>query len=71
MVLDKNVGFNQLCNGTLPGLSLQEKFLVQKLPVVSCEAERFFDQYKAFFRDNRHSMTKENVKFHCIVAMNE
>ena len=29
MVLDKNVGFNQLCNGTLPGLSLQEKFLVQ------------------------------------------
>ena len=42
MVLDKNVGFNQLCNGTFPGLSLQEKFLVRKSPVVSFEAERFF-----------------------------
>ena len=63
------VGFRQLLNRDLQSWNLEEQSLVAEIPVVSVEAARVFRQYKAFFPDNRQSMTKENINFHCIVLM--
>ena len=69
-VLAKNVGFRQQRNRDLESWNLEEQSLVAEIPVVSVEAEQFVSQYTAFFRDNRQSMTNENIKFHCFVLMN-
>lgn len=37
-------------------------------PVVSCEVERSFSQFKAVLRDNRRSFLIENLKEHLVIA---
>lgn len=52
-------------------LSAEEMASLKYAPVVSCDVERVFSQYKTVLADNRRSFNFENLKTHLIVKCNE
>ena len=79
-VVGGNSGFTELCKvrnlhrgetrGTAVG-NTEDLLLLKYAPIVSCEVERTFSQYKTVFRDNRHSLLFDNLKKYVIVACNQ
>lgn len=68
-ILEKNKGFryieefikNGSENVAIANLSMEQKELLKKAPVVNDAPERIFSMYKSFYRDNRHSFKFRNV----------
>lgn len=80
-VFGGNVGFKELCSirDTMRGIvtegsltiPVEDSLLMKFAPIVSCEVERSFSQYKSILRDNRQSFLFENLKKYVIVACNK
>lgn len=82
-VLNKNEGLkiiyniNDLNEGSAemhPSLevySLNEIVAFKYAPIVTCDVERNFSEFKALLRDNRRSITFENFKHHLVVKCNK
>lgn len=81
-VMDKNVGYQQLRkvnsvleNGETVDESIQH-FRVSELadfkfaPLVSCDVERIFSEYKSILSSNRRSFLFENLMHHIIIKSN-
>jgi hypothetical protein len=49
----------------------EELALFQFAPVVSCDVERTFSQYKAVLRDNRQSFAFEHLRLHLLIYCNK
>lgn len=83
-VLTKNKGYERLrkINAIMSGQPIEglEEFIsglapsdiscYQFAPLVSCDVERVFSQYKTILADNRRRFTFENLKYHVIIKCN-
>lgn len=81
-VLAKNPGYSMLrkITSVLEGddteaneipLSPAQIAVFKYAPLSSVDVERSFSTYKAFYRDNRHGFTFENIKKHMIIQCNK
>ena len=79
-VLGGNTDFAELCRlretadsrvrENDAGWSVETLMCLRYAPVVSCDVERSFSQYKAILRENRSSLHFENLREYVVVACN-
>jgi Protein of unknown function (DUF 659) len=82
LVLTKNKGLKTLINlngvfshsnaipDELKEYSINELQKYQFVPIVSCDVERFFSEYKNVLTENRRKFLFENLMHHCIIKCN-
>ncbi|KAK3895858.1 hypothetical protein Pcinc_000472 [Petrolisthes cinctipes] len=81
-VLYKNKGFVKLkkvsqimcgeaiIDETVQPLTMSNMLCMKHAPIVSCDVERVFSEYKAMLTDNRRSFNFENLRHHVIIKCN-
>ena len=84
-VLSKNTGYSVISeiNNILRGnssngnetevidrLTPSEMTSLDYVPLVSCDVERMFSQYKSILADNRRKFSFENLKYNIIIKCN-
>ncbi|KAG7161110.1 CGG triplet repeat-binding protein 1-like 11 [Homarus americanus] len=81
-VLYKNKGFeklkkvSQIMSGdaiideTVQPLTMSDLLCMKHAPIVSCDVERVFSEYKAMLTDNRRGFNFENLRHHVIIKCN-
>ena len=81
-ILSKNKGFgklnkvSQILSGdgkideTLEPLNMSDILSREHAPIVSCDVERVFSEYKAMLADNRRSFTFEHLRHHITIKCN-
>ncbi|KAG7161008.1 CGG triplet repeat-binding protein 1-like 5, partial [Homarus americanus] len=81
-VLYKNKGFEKLkkvsqimSNGaiideTVQPLTMSDLLCMKHAPIVSCDVEMVFSEYKAMLTDNRRGFNFENLRHHVIIKCN-
>lgn len=81
-VLKKNTGYHSLknisellhngepLNPNLQFLNPSDCCSLEYAPIVSCDVERIFSEYKLFLSDNRRKFTFENILHHVVIKCN-
>ncbi|KAK3895823.1 hypothetical protein Pcinc_000438 [Petrolisthes cinctipes] len=81
-VLYKNKGFVKLkkvsqimcgeaiIDETVQPLTMSNMLCMKHAPIVSCDVEKVFSEYKAMLTDNRRSFNFENLRHHVIIKCN-
>ncbi|KAK3895413.1 hypothetical protein Pcinc_000865 [Petrolisthes cinctipes] len=81
-VLYKNKGFEKLkkvsqimcgeaiIDETVQPLTMSNMLCMKHAPIISCDVERVFSEYKAMLTDNRRSFNFENLRHHVIIKCN-